>query len=329
MVTNHKKRGEATQSPSYQAEQANVQQESCQCLPLSILHNQLQKEEAEDIQEQESIVPATLDLKRRLESKLDELLIYTQPVSVLILHISQWERFPITFQPTLLKKRKRYHAPEGLLEQVLANVRRVIRADDQLLIQEESGTAILLPGVDKQGIQSILERVYRSISLLQAETVIPPLTRDTTVILGVGSYPGSGEGMEQFFYHLGLTARRFTLRPALGTQLWDLRGRGEAGAEKEAKRRTKRGSAEGGQVGIPFMQLPEELPSRLKNLIPYNVAQEITCAPVGRDHHSLTVAMLDPTNQASIQRLHQLTGMTIFPVACEPEGLKALLAKKW
>src|SRR5947209_14375044 len=82
-------------------------------------------------------------------------------------------------------------------------------------------------------------------------------------------------------------------------------------------------------TSVPFMNLPAQLPRRLKQLIPYPTAFELRCAPVGRDHHCLTVAMADPINNAAIDRLREMTGLTIFPVSCDVSALNALLAHKW
>ena len=80
---------------------------------------------------------------------------------------------------------------------------------------------------------------------------------------------------------------------------------------------------------VPFMQLPTKLPTRLKQLIPHSIALELRCAPVGRDHHCLTVAMADPTNTVAIDYLTAKTGLTIFPVSCDVTVLDMLLASKW
>jgi hypothetical protein len=77
------------------------------------------------------------------------------------------------------------------------------------------------------------------------------------------------------------------------------------------------------------MQLPAQLPARLKQLIPYSLALEIRCAPVGRDHNRLTVAMADPTNTESIRQLCEATGLSIFPVSCDVPALDTLLANGW
>jgi Type II secretion system (T2SS), protein E, N-terminal domain len=208
---------------------------------------------------------------------------------------------------------------------VMVNVRRVMRTEDQVLLQEHVGAAIILPDVDAQGAYSILERVYRSISLLQAETVIPPLELDTTLLMGMGTYPESGPSVEQLLYSAGMTARRFTLRSAITTQMWDMQSL--LAAEDEREDEQAQGSK--GQPGVPFMRLPKEVPQRLKHFLPYPLALELRCAPVGRDHHCLTVAMVDPTGSGNIDRLRAVTGMAIFPVCCDLEELYTLLAKKW
>ncbi len=78
-----------------------------------------------------------------------------------------------------------------------------------------------------------------------------------------------------------------------------------------------------------FLQLPTHLPKRLKQLIPYQLALEIRCAPVGRDHDRLTMAMADPTDTNALRQLEEATGLSIFAVSCDLEVLDALLARKW
>ena len=77
------------------------------------------------------------------------------------------------------------------------------------------------------------------------------------------------------------------------------------------------------------MQLPSQLPKRLKHLIPHPLALELRCAPVGRDHGRLTIAMADPMNTKALDRLKEITGLTIFAVSCAEEALNTLLANKW
>ncbi len=224
-------------------------------------------------------------------------------------------------EDAVVSPRCHYHVNQGLLEQILANVRRVIRANDQILMQDNSGGMLALPHVDESGVYSVLERVSRSLSLLQAETMIPPLTRETTILIGCGTCPNPRTSVEQLLYHTGLVARRFTLRPAITRHLWD--------TMPPPGQEIGRSGSTTGLLSVPFLDLPRELSACLKRLIPYQLAEELRCVPVGRDQQYLTVAMADPGNTENVRHLQEITGMTIFPVSCKEEDLDALLLKAW
>jgi hypothetical protein len=86
------------------------------------------------------------------------------------------------------------------------------------------------------------------------------------------------------------------------------------------------------QYPVPFMDLfdvPKILPARLTRLLPHTLASELRCVPVGCSAHGLTVAMADPTNTDSVQRLEDVTGMTIFPVSCDEDDLNVFLTVNW
>jgi len=173
--------------------------------------------------------------------------------------------------------------------------------------------------------------VYHSINLLQPETVIPPLKRETDITLGIGSYPKPGASQENLLYQTGFIASRIILRPAVTTQLHGTRSIGLVEVNLYNRNQDEENDAlvAARNRGIPFMQLPARLPLRLKHLISYTLACELRCAPVGRDHNRLSVAMAFPTDTQVIDRLRSTTGMTIFPVACEAKALDDLLEHSW
>jgi hypothetical protein len=312
------------QLSSYIAQQ-QIAAEPCYCNPLSSLHTDPGREAKP---EADLLVLAAPELHNRVRARLQELLPRIDTLSIVLLHVSQVESPPIVPPSQLPPRRQHYHAPAGLLEQMMVNVRRVIRDDDQIVLQPGSGTALLLPHVDSRGAYRVLERIYRSLDLLQAETVIPPLTRETNIMLGSGSYPEQGRTLEQLLYATGVVAHHLILRPALALQ------RGSTSPAVEEDNTIYEHINETMQVDkvsppAPFMHLPGVLSQHLKRLIPYQMAQELCCAPVGRDQHRLTVAMADPTNGNALRLLAEHTGMTIFPVSCEEEALQALLTKRW
>src|SRR5579859_4660902 len=307
--------------------------ERCNCLPLSTIQVEPAQELEEDAVDYQRVTPATAALNALIREQLEYYFPRSTPLSLLLLHISQLEQIYVDPHTGLLSQRQRYHASGSFLEQVLVNVRRAIRDIDEILVHEGAGAAIIFPEVDMQGINVILERVVRNISLLQAETVTPPLKRETDIVLGIGSYPESGPSLEQLLYYAGVTAQRFTLRPAITAQLWGVMSTmtefGDTVSVTRIQERQKAPDSAKPVGNVPFMQLPAQLPTRLKHLIPYDIALELRCVPVGRDHQYLTVAMANPNNIGMVHRLREITGLTIFPVSCDMSALNALLINKW
>ncbi len=287
----------------------------CRCSPLSPSHLPCSGDSHALRTECGEMVPAAPELNSMLRARLQTLFLHSKPLSVILLHVTQREH---STQLSCARSRQLHtihHGPPCFIDQILANLHRVIRSSDQILLHEGTGFALVLPDVDEQGAHLILDRIYHSINLLQAQTVTPPLTRETTVLLGCGSYPKDGTSLEALLYASGCLARSLTLRPALLTD------HPSFPAEPAGQATAPASSA------VPFMKLPRELPARLKRLIPGALARETRAVPVGRDHQRLTVAMADPTNAEHIHRLQLFTTMTIFPVSCREDELELLLDK--
>jgi GGDEF domain-containing protein len=305
--------------------------DQCACPPLSSLHKTPWQENAENSWQLAQVTPATLEMNIHLRAMLNGYFPRSTPLSVLLLHISQLEHIHIAPKSAILHKRHRYHAPSNLLEQILVNVRRTIRSSDRILVHAGTGVAMILPDVDEEWAHTILERILNSINLLQPETVVPPLKRETDIILGIGSYPKPGTSLEDLLYHTGFIAHRIILRPAVTTQLRGIRPTNPTEIILFNRYQDDEDDSlvSARSNGIPFMQLPIRIPPRLKQLIPYDLALELRCAPVGRDHNRLTIAMAQPTDIHAIDRLRETTRMTIFAVACETKALDQLLAQGW
>lgn len=80
------------------------------------------------------------------------------------------------------------------------------------------------------------------------------------------------------------------------------------------------------KLGIPYLTLlPRKLPERIQQLVDPKLAQELGCYPLGRERNILTVAMLNPKDRLALERLHQETGMDIFPILTHPQELQTAL----
>ncbi len=324
-----------------------VEREFCTCPPASslCLSPEYQNSTISSWNEEQSLfLPVHETLNTTLRFQLQTLLPSMPLLSVLLLHVFQLEHIQISPETALVHKRQRYHASASIVEQVMVNVQRAIRGKDLVYVDEGRGAAILFPDVDEAGAHKIIERVYNNVNLLQAETLIPPLTHETEIVLGIGSYPEQGTSLEQLLASASRVFYRLALRPAITPHLWDTMPPAEfSSAENEDDIQvytpntpdkdewtplTTESSIQDFKA-IPYMQLPNALSSRLKSLISYDMASRLRCVPVGRDHQRLTVAMADPTDTETIQKLREATHMSIFPVSCDSKALDQLLETKW
>ncbi len=305
---------------SASAESHASKHEPCSCPPLFPAGSDASAREDQS-------VPIAPSLGALLRTALARHFPRSTPLSLLLLHITQFEHLPMPPTSPIVHKRLRYHAPMSLLEQIVQTVRRTLRADDLILTDEQgSGAALLFPEVDREGISRIAGRVSASIHLLQAETVTPPLRYETEIALGFGSYPQPAGSPDALLACAGRVREHIIFRPAILSQA-EQPAPSERAARTEHPGTASPANAQAG--GIPFMQIPSRLPTRLKQLIPHSLALDLRCAPVGRDHNRLTVAMANPTDVRAISYLRETTGLTIFPVACEPSALETLLASGW
>lgn len=295
--------------------------ELCTCFSLA----QTSRGEKE-AQADEYAVFASQELQSRVHALVQSFFPRTEALSILVLHMVQRE----ALLSRVSHKRKWYHASPELLQQVLAYVQRAIRVDDNMVLCGVAGVAIIFPNVDQLGMKIIAERIYKSICLLQAETLIPPLKRETMIALGTGTYPNPAATLDIMYQHVGHIIHSLTLRPVITTQSGGCIPQQPRALAAEQLNYWNDSSLAGMDGAIvPYMELPHALPEQLTQLIPYQIACELQCAPVGREHQCLTVAMREPSNNEAIARLQGITGLTIFPVACKENELDNLLLCSW
>ncbi len=331
-----------------------TQLDICSCAPISslcVLSTQEQERETPGWHDEEDdqFLPVPLALNTLLRTHVQLLLPSSTSLSILLLHVSQLEDIQMTMETETIRKRRRYHPSASVVEQIVTNVRRAVRTEDSMYLDTGKGAAILFPDVDQQGAYTILERVYNSVNLLQAETIVPPLTHETDIVLGIGSYPEQGHSLEHVLARAGRVIHRLTLRPAITSHLWDTMPAAESTSSFHDTFDTETQDDANTQstflklplpthgvplsaqeiTPVPFLRLPATLSKRLKSLLSYSVATQFRCVPVGRDHNRLTLAMADPTDTSAISILHESTGMSIFPVSCDKDTLNALLAEPW
>ncbi|GCE11194.1 diguanylate cyclase domain-containing protein [Tengunoibacter tsumagoiensis] len=292
--------------------------ERCECVALPYPRTDIMEEL------DERSIPIAPELVPCLLQEIEQIGSVTHALTLLVIHMIQREVSAIaaTFPPPF------QHASEKHFQQVIARVNHVLRRNDQMAVYGSAGAILLFPEVTYRGAHAILERVYSSVNLLQAQTMLPPLSKETTIELGIQTYAAPLR-IEDLFRHVEAAAKKqLTLQPAISSASWapidesctfccPLHEPSSAYSEHRAIKR------------VPFMQLPKQCPRRLMSLIPHRIACKLRCAPVGRDQQRLTVAMADPMDQEKVHYLQKITGMAIFPVSCDEEDLNVLLSTGW
>jgi hypothetical protein len=310
----------------------------CHCRPPASLTVALEERDQGLALDLEQTTPISPELYNHLQKRLGTLFPRSTPFSLALLHVAQIERTA----GSAARKVQYYHAQPVLLEEVMAQIRRSIRRNDYILTHEGVGAALLFPGVDERGIYGIVERVYHNISNMPRERFPSFVRSETVIVMGVGSYPTPAPTLERLLYFAGNTSYRVTLPPAPSAIGWNASRNQDENAAfwDEDERETgdhlpAAFSIEHAYMRLPlsrsapFMHLPAQIPARLKQLLPYDIARSLQCVPVGRNHHSLTVAMAHPQNTEHTDILQSVTGLTIFPVSCDLSALANLLEHPW
>ena len=81
------------------------------------------------------------------------------------------------------------------------------------------------------------------------------------------------------------------------------------------------------KLGVPYLSLlPRKKPEQVQRLVTLKLAHELQCYPLGRERGTLTVALSNPQDHTILARLHQETGLRIFPVLTHPQELQTALS---
>ena len=226
-------------------------------------------------------------------------------------------------------------AGEQLARYLLEGLRPLVRKTDRVFLVG-STLYFLLPGADLQGGQIVQNRLWEALLWrMNNLTDADPLVRcPCTFTIGYSAYPVPCIDIDGFIEAASDVALRFDWQPSRPTRRRvasreGVRDRSRAvqqgsSSEQEATSEDLPGLAR--KLGVPYLSLlPRKLPEQVQQLVNPKLAQELHCYPLGRERNMLTVAMLNPRDHSTLDRLHQETGLHIFPVLTHPHVLETAL----
>ncbi len=207
---------------------------------------------------------------------------------------------------------------------LLNNLRPLVRKTDNVFLLNTS-MVFVLRAATQEGGAIVQDRLWEALHWRIHNMAERDVLRPRSMTTGYSGYLESGACIEacieaaeavSLYYHW--QPEKPSRKPARQSQPQQLQTvTEETGAELPALAR---------KLGIPYLiLLPRKMPAGVQRLVNPKLAQELHCFPVGRERNMLTVAMLNPQDRTVLDRLHQETGLLIYPVLTHPEALQRAL----
>ncbi|HEX6481736.1 MAG TPA: hypothetical protein VF043_23070 [Ktedonobacteraceae bacterium] len=207
-------------------------------------------------------------------------------------------------------------------EYLINSLRPLVRKTDSVFLSGHS-MYFLLFAANEQGGQIVQSRLWEALLWRVHNISDGEVTRPRAMSIGHSAWAGAHVSIDEFLAEASNACLYFALLPekssrkAIHQHQRQLSQSVETDEELPALAR---------KLGIPYLSLlPHKLPQGLQNILNPKLAQELRCCPIGRERNMLTVAMLNPQDRSALDRLHQETGLHIFPVLAHPNALQTAL----
>ena len=206
---------------------------------------------------------------------------------------------------------------------LLQNMRSLVRKTDRVFLHRHR-MYFLLPGANLQGAAIVEERLWEALLWRVHNMGEQEVLRPVKLAIGHGAFPEPHASPDALLSAANEVSKRFGER----TERTGPRSPGRGAREEESAHEEEKEELPllARKLGIPYLSLlPRKFPRRVLQVVNVRLAQELRCYPVGRERNMLTVAMLNPQDDKALERLHQETGLRIFPVLTHPEVLERAL----
>jgi Type II secretion system (T2SS), protein E, N-terminal domain len=221
-----------------------------------------------------------------------------------------------------------FYAQEACREQttqssayLLSILRPMVRKTDCVFLQENT-LYFVLRAANQQGGSIVETRLWEALLWRVHNMAEIEFLRPVSMTIGHSGYQESNASIEESIEAANVASLRYNRQ-------------GEKVSRKEPRHlpalpQTTEDDSElpelARKLGIPYLSLfPQKLPIGVQRLVNPSLAQELRCFPIGRERNTLTVAMQNPQDNEALNRLHEETGLLIFPVLAHPETLQHAL----
>ena len=203
----------------------------------------------------------------------------------------------------------------------LDSLRPLVRKTDVVFLLDTS-LHFLLPGANLQGGGIVQSRLWDALLWRIHNSIDREISRPLEIAIGHSAYPSPCYSITECIVAASEVNVSFNFSAARPTH----KSVGHQAHNTQQPITEEEWPALARKLGIPYLSLlPKKPPTRVQQLVNARLAHELHCYPVGRERNMLTVAMLNPQDRDALQRLHQETGLSIFPILTHPKELQTAL----
>jgi hypothetical protein len=207
---------------------------------------------------------------------------------------------------------------------LLESIRPLVRKTDHVFLHQHT-CYFVLPEANLQGAEIVEERLWEALLWRTHNMDEQETMRPTQLAIGYGAFPDPHSSPAELLHAASEVSKHFNEHA--NRAIRHRRPRDDE-REKELAQQVEKEELPllARKLGIPYLTLlPRELPQRVLQTVNARLARELRCYPLGRERNMLTVAMLNPQDHNTLERLHRETGLSIFPVLTHPEALDRAL----
>lgn len=216
---------------------------------------------------------------------------------------------------------QRYIQPQQSILYYLEYVRTFVRKTDRVFWHNQSLYFLLLEA-NMQGTQIVQTRLWEALLWRIHHTNTIDILRPQAMTIGHSAFPQPcGEEMNCL---LEASEPRQYFETVQDKAIRKTGGRASRMTEIENKETELPMTAR--RLGIPYLSfLPQKQPRQIQQLLNPKLAQELHCYPLGCEHGTLTVAVANLQDSSALDRLHEATGLHIFPVLAPLQEVQTAL----
>lgn len=235
----------------------------------------------------------------------------------------------ITFQFSLDEQRtlSRRHLVAQSTQYYLSALRQLVRKTDKVYLLASTFYFVLV-GANVEGGRIVESRLWDALLWCVHNMNEGSLLRPHVMTIGHAAYSAQDQDAHQCIAEASEPRCSFAVQPETETYTVD-----NVHDDELDMLDTEVVSPEGDltalarKLNIPYLSLlPRKRPEQVQRLVTLKLAHELQCYPLGRERGTLTVALSNPQDSTIVARLHEETGLRIFPVLTHPQELQTALS---